>query len=151
MKKIIVTSDTHGKTETLYHILKERKDADMFIHLGDYVSDAERASQRLGIDVICVKANGDVGSQLPLSREISVEKTKILAVHGHLQRVKYSLLRLSFEAQESKADVVLFGHTHIPMVEKNGILYVNPGYGGAGHYAVLTINGIKAEAEIFKL
>ena len=100
---------------------------------------------------MCVKANGGVGSQLPLRREISVEKTNILAVHGHLQRVKYSLTRLSFEAQEANADIVLFGHTHIPMVEKNGILFVNPGYGAAGQYAVVTVKGAQARADIVKL
>ena len=151
MKKIIVTSDTHGKSQTLYNIYKENRNADMFIHLGDYVQDAEKASNALGINVLCVKANGAVGSQIPLRREIIIDQNKTLAVHGHIQRVKYSLTRLSFEAQEVQADIVLFGHTHIPLVEKNGILFVNPGYGGAGQYALLTIDGAKTNAGIFKL
>ncbi|MEX1376089.1 MAG: YfcE family phosphodiesterase [Eubacteriales bacterium] len=151
MKTIIVTSDTHGKVENLYHIYKKNKKADMFIHLGDYASDAVAASARLGTNVECVKANGDIGSQLPLAKEFIVDRNKILAVHGHVQRVKYSLLRLNFMAREANADIVLFGHTHMSLVENNGILFVNPGFGYRGEYAVVTIEKGVANAKIMQL
>jgi len=151
MKKIVVTSDSHGKIHNLYNIYKQNKDADMFIHLGDYVSDAEKASRRLGIDVICVKANGDFSSFLPLHKEVLIERNKILAVHGHIERVKFSLTRLSFLAREKQADIVLFGHTHIPLIENNGTLFVNPGHAFGGQYAILTIEKGVANAEIKKL
>lgn len=151
MKTIIVTSDTHGRVENLYHIYKQNRKADMFIHLGDYASDAEAASSRLGIHVECIKANGDIGSTLPLVKEFVVDRNKIIAVHGHIQRVKYSLLRLSFFAREEGADIVLFGHTHVPLVENNGTLFVNPGFGYRGQYAVVTIDKGVANAKIMQL
>ena len=148
MKKIVVTSDSHGKTLNLYNIYKQNRNADMFIHLGDYISDTEKAIQRLGVDVLCVKANGDYNSMLPLQREIIMDKNRILAVHGHIQRVKLSLTRLSFLAQEKNADIVLFGHTHIPLIENNGALFVNPGHAYKGQYAVVTIDNGIANAQI---
>ena len=151
MKKIVVTSDSHGKRLKLYNICKLHRDADMFIHLGDYVSDTEDAEKRLGINVVCIKANGDIGSFLPLQQTLVVEGKKIVAVHGHLQRVKWSLIRLKFLAQEEQADIVLFGHTHIPLVENNGTLFVNPGHAFSGQYAIVTIEDNKVNASILKL
>jgi len=151
MKKIVVTSDTHGSVETLVNIYRKNKDADMFIHLGDYADDAFKASARLGIIVECIKANGDIGSPLPLRKEFVVDRNKILAVHGHIESVKYSLIRLNFAAQEANANIMLFGHTHVPLIEHNGILFVNPGFGHRGQYAVVTIDNGVANAELKRL
>ena len=50
-------------------------------------------------------------------------------LHGHTQRVKYSLLSLGLLAEQKQAAAVLFGHTHIPKVEysSTGRLLFNPG------------------------
>lgn len=151
MKKIVVTSDSHGKKQNIYRIYKEHRDADMFIHLGDYVGDVEIAQSRLKINVLCIKANGDISSFLPLKQILTVEGKRILAVHGHIERVKWSMLRLNFLAQEDKADIVLFGHTHIPLVKNNGTLFVNPGYAYGGQYAIVTIDNGVVNASLFKL
>jgi putative phosphoesterase len=151
MKKIVVTSDSHGKKENIYRIYKKNRDADLFIHLGDYASDVETAESRLGIDVVCIKANGDISSFLPLKQVLIVDGKRIAAVHGHVERVKWSLIKLNFLAQEEQADVVLFGHTHIPLIENSGTLFVNPGYAYSGQYAVVTIDKGVVNAEIRKL
>lgn len=151
MKKIIVTSDTHGNAGYLYKIYRQNKKADLFIHLGDYIKDAQKAAKRLGLNVLYVKANGDFGSTMPLHRVIAFEGKNILAVHGHIERVKVSLIRLNFLAQDVNADIVLFGHTHYPHIENNGTLFVNPGYGGAGQYAVVTIDKGVVNAQLMKL
>ncbi len=151
MKKIVVTSDSHSKAANLYYIYKMHKDADMFIHLGDYVRDADMSIQRLGINVICIKANGDIGSMLPVKKIINFEGKKIIAVHGHIEGVKWSLIRLKFMAHEEEADIVLFGHTHNPLIENTGTLFVNPGYAYSGQYSIVTINRGSVNAELLKL
>lgn len=105
----------------------------------------------LNINAVCIKANGDISSFLPLKQVLNLEGKRILAVHGHIERVKWSMIRLNFLAQEDKADIVLFGHTHIPIVENNGILYVNPGYAYGGQYAIVTIDNGMANASLYKL
>lgn len=151
MKKIIVTSDTHGNAGYLYDIYKQNKKADLFIHLGDYIRDAQKAAKRLGLHVVCIKANGDIGSSFPVRRVIAFEGKNVLAVHGHIERVKFSLTRLNFLAQDVNADIVLFGHTHYPLIENNGTLFVNPGYGGVGQYAIVTIDKGAVNAHLMKL
>lgn len=151
MKKILVTSDSHGKIETLYKIYKKNIDADLFIHLGDYVSDAQKIQERLGISIECVKANGDFGCRLALTKQISVGGKKILIVHGHIQRVKLSLRKLNLFAIETEADVALFGHTHIQKIEQRGALLVNPGCAYHGQYAILLIDKAQVNAKGYRL
>jgi len=151
MKKIVVTSDSHGKRLNIYNIFKEHRDADLFIHLGDYISDVEDAEKRLGINAVCIKANGDINSAMPLKQVLNIEGKRIVAVHGHIQRVKWSMIRLKFLAQEENADVLLFGHTHIPHVENNGTLFVNPGHAYRGQYAIVSIDKNIVNASLYKL
>ena len=51
-------------------------------------------------------------------------------MHGHRQQAGYTYAGLAHFAREHYADVVLYGHTHVPDLfrdEESGILYVNPG------------------------
>lgn len=74
---------------------------------------------------------------------------RILLLHGHKQGVKNGLQRLYYHALESKADAVLFGHTHIPEMRREGELFMmNPGspsFPRGGHtqgtYGILHIGG----------
>lgn len=56
---------------------------------------------------------------------------------------------------EVGATVVLYGHTHMPAVASaQGMLLVNPGAlkeGVEGSYAIVTLEGTEARAEIFGL
>ncbi len=48
--------------------------------------------------------------------------------HGDSYRVKYGLDMLEKKAKEVRADIVIFGHTHVPLnIKKDNILYINPG------------------------
>ena len=52
----------------------------------------------------------------------------MLAVHGHLQGVRYSYEELINMAKENGCDIVLFGHIHIPVFEKiDDVTIINPG------------------------
>ena len=72
-----------------------------------------------------------------------LEDKRILLCHGHTLGVKQSLLAAGLKAEEENLDLLLFGHTHRPLVDKRGkTLFVNPGSIGDYHhpfYAVVTI------------
>ena len=68
------------------------------------------------------------------------EKHTLLLTHGHRYHVPRTDL-LSYKAEETGADVVIFGHTHCPhRSEENGILFLNPGAIRNGQYLILTID-----------
>ena len=67
-------------------------------------------------------------------------------------RVYFDLLRLYYAAEEREADVVLFGHTHVPFHDRVwGMEIVNPGsisYGSRPGYAVLALEDGKVTANL---
>ena len=151
----LVISDTHGKIDTAVEIGGEISGIDAIIHLGDYEKDAHSIAELLGMDVFSVKGNMDNGFHPEDAfRILETEAGRLLLTHGHMQNVKSSLNNLLFLAQEQECTAVLFGHTHLPVIEQaHGILFVNPGSlslpagGGSASYAIVTTgtDGVRAE------
>jgi uncharacterized protein len=126
--KILVMSDTHGHKANIEKAVKKYSDVDCIIHLGDYVRDAEYVKKLTDKKVYLLKGNCDISDIAEQELILTVDGLKVLALHGHQQSVKASLLPLGLYAMQREADLVLFGHTHIPVEELYGnmILY-NPG------------------------
>lgn len=139
--KILVFSDTHGCIETMYALVQSIK-PDAVIHLGDCRSDAT-ALKRLcpGLPVESVAGNCDGRTDCPDTIVKSYAGVTLFMTHGHRYGVKNGLLRVCYAAREAQAQVLLFGHTHIPFCDKNEALWIlNPGpcqdYGPAGYGVV---------------
>lgn len=152
--KVVIFSDSHGKTKTMEAILRESKDIDLIFHLGDYVRDAQYLETITDIPVTLVQGNCDnVQSPKEIIREIMGKR--IMLTHGHMYGIKMGLNRLFYAAKENNIDIVFFGHSHIPYCQENdGILFVNPGSIGDKRwqnnesYGVLSINGDNIEIQI---
>lgn len=153
MKKILVTTDSHGKISDIYGIIENAK-FDSIINLGDYCEEAEELSFAfIEIPFYAVKGNCDFYNVKYREIEIlDIENKKIMITHGHLFGVKNSMEILEREAENLGVDIVLFGHTHIPYLNrKNGILYCNPGALKDGKYAILSIDKEKINCELKNL
>jgi len=111
--KIGVLSDTHGIKYLAEKALANMGDIAILLHAGDLVADAH------GIDttryqVYCVAGNCDTFSLEPTEKVLEFEGKKILLTHGHTYRVKHGYGRLLARAKEVSADIVVYGHTHVP-------------------------------------
>lgn len=128
MKKLLVISDTHGHRANISAVLGRALDADIIIHLGDYSRDARYIRDCTKLAVYSLRGNCDFGSDGQDELELNIEGVRVLALHGHKQSVKSSLLRLGLYAREKQADLALFGHTHIPVERRfHGVRLYNPG------------------------
>lgn len=127
--KIIVVSDTHGNNQSFLEAAITIEKPDMIFHLGDFVSDAKKITKILGIDCIMVKGNGDYGMMNVNEDELlEIEGKKIFLTHGHKYHVGYNLDDLYHKGLELGADLILFGHTHIPEIKhEKDIILMNPG------------------------
>lgn len=126
--KILVISDTHGKTDNVIEILNKVKDIDRIIHLGDYEKDAEYIQYAQEQPVDYISGNCDYGTLTPNEKTIILGPFRLFLTHGHLYRVKenYDLIRKI--AKEKQSQIVLFGHTHVPYIEVSEQLSImNPG------------------------
>ena len=127
--RILVVSDTHGKNKELIESLNQKEKPDLLFHLGDYVRDGIILADELKLSSIIVRGNGDHPSSGFREEEVlEIKGKKIYLTHGHKLGVNFNLNRIFYRARELRADIALFGHTHIPIVEeKEGILFMNPG------------------------
>ena len=126
--RIGVVSDSHGHMQSLRTAVREMADIDMLLHVGDHYLDAIRLEQELDIPVYAVTGNCDWESTGPAEEIIEIEGKRILLTHGHNQGVKNGYTRLLDRLSKEDYDVIIFGHTHIPEVLKEGNRYLfNPG------------------------
>ena len=143
--KLLVLSDSHGAVDAM-RLVVERERPDGVLFLGDCLPDAECLQKGYAnLKLEAVPGNCDWGSLDEPERLIELDGVRILMMHGHTWNVKYESIRAYYAAKEMGADVLLYGHTHRPMVDYDGILYtMNPGsIRYAGTYGVLVIENGK--------
>lgn len=154
--RILVFSDSHGRMENMERCVT-LTEPDHIIHLGDCIHDAEQLSRRFpGIPLTAVPGNCDFGSCDEAEKLIELGGVRLFLLHGHTRGVKYGLQRVVYAAREYGADVLLFGHTHRPLVDFDGTLHVlNPGTIGGIHasatYGVVTIGSGGCDCSTFRI
>ena len=145
--KYLVLSDSHGNVDNMVRAVELTK-PDGIIHLGDCWRDAEELHElfpRLPLEQ--VPGNCDFGRFEALER--------VLIAHGHTLGVKTGLLRAQYRALEQNADLLLFGHTHAPLVDAaSRPMMMNPGSIGDSRrptYGVLECRDGQIYPSVFRL
>lgn len=129
MYKILVISDTHRKINHVIDLIGQISDLNHIIHLGDVVEDAQDLIAIYDVPFDYVAGNCDFYNRTaPLSKIVEICGKKIYITHGHQENVKHSLGNLAYIAESQNFDVILFGHTHQPILtyHKDTII-LNPG------------------------
>ncbi len=126
--KIIVFSDSHRDIKPMTDVVEIMK-PDMIIHLGDHIYDAvELRRQFMDIPMEFVKGNCDLGSSAPAYKSVTVGNKKIFMAHGDNFGVRSGTSGILKEGRKRNADIILFGHTHHPIVKhKKETIIMNPG------------------------
>ncbi len=146
--KILILSDTHGRTDSAEKLIKTLN-PDFTIHLGDMADDCRYLETKFPTKVIAsVRGNNDYFDKVyPLERIFTIGGKRFFACHGHKYNVKSSLLPLKLKAQEVGAEIVLFGHTHVPFVDISpDMIILNPGT--VGTYGIIEINESEVNASV---
>ena len=128
---ILVLSDSHGNVGNMIRAV-EQVQPDRVLHLGDCQRDLTALEGEFpALPMEGVPGNCDYGSCDQPERLIELGGVRILMLHGHTRGVKSDVMRAVWAARECGAQVLLFGHTHRPMVDNDGALLVlNPGAAG---------------------
>ncbi|MCL6611113.1 MAG: metallophosphoesterase [Peptococcaceae bacterium] len=164
--RIGLLSDTHELLDTAYRAIEAMGPIDLLIHAGDYYRDAAKIAAAVNVPVHAVVGNCDSRNEGPEEKILEVEGAVLFITHGHRYNVKISIYSLFSRAVELKADVVIYGHTHIPgyghtrvagYSKEEGLLIINPGSisrpreEGRHSYGILEINGGVIKPAIFYL
>lgn len=121
--KILIASDSHGLTGSLYRII-DTEHPDMLIHLGDIEDDPGRLAAKAGspgTPCVFIRGNCDsrqyddmTGTVLRDEAVFPLCGHRFFCCHGHRYHVNYGIQTLSCAAYEKGCDIALYGHTHIP-------------------------------------
>ncbi len=126
--KIIVFADSHTDLDTMSVVVKAEKPG-MIIHLGDHLTDGLGLKALFGsIPIELIKGNTDMGVGYPEERVFAVNKMVFFIAHGNRYRVEDGIEDICERGKNCKADIILYGHTHKPMLcVRKGIKIMNPG------------------------
>jgi putative phosphoesterase len=130
--RLAIVADTHmpkGRREIPARCLAELARADAIVHLGDFTAASihDRLAA-LGPPLHAVHGNVDdaeLRGRLPAESEVELDAIRIGLIHdagarhGRLERMRQRF---------PKAAAVLFGHSHLPLHERDGEFQIfNPG------------------------
>ncbi|HIZ65368.1 MAG TPA: metallophosphoesterase [Candidatus Blautia pullicola] len=126
--KILIVSDTHGHEKNLETVIEKTGPVDLFIHLGDIEGHEDYIEALAGCPVHMVSGNNDFFSELPREEELQLGRYRVLITHGHYYGVSVGTSRLKEEAASRNIDIVMYGHTHRPEIDREEeVTVVNPG------------------------
>jgi uncharacterized protein len=128
-----LVADTHGLLRP--EVLDAFAGVEHILHAGDVGSDAVLLGLEAIAPVTAVAGNvdGGVRRRLPDTAELELAGLHVAVIHGH----KLATPRpAAAAARFPDADLVVFGHSHVPAVERvEGVLVVNPGSAGRRRFA----------------
>jgi putative phosphoesterase len=136
-KKLLVLSDSHGGVSALKSIflwVKEHTPPNDTIcgaiFLGDGISDLKPAVDATALEIswAFVNGNNDYDFSFPQATAFDFGGHCFFACHGHRHSLYGGYHTLIAAAKNAKADVALFGHSHVPFYKKiDGLSLINPG------------------------
>ncbi|MDD2457106.1 MAG: YfcE family phosphodiesterase [Eubacteriales bacterium] len=135
--RLLVVSDSHGRTDGIATLIQQTGLPDLLIHLGDHQDPLEEIAWELDCPVLGVAGNCDhwqPAANLPENRLIILAGQRFFLTHGHRYQVKSGLNALIQTAVQDpwRADFILFGHTHQQRIQHlvqgdRPVVVINPG------------------------
>lgn len=155
--EILILSDSHGRAHRIEEALSRQiKRPDAVLFLGDGLRDLD-ALVDPSVLLYAVRGNCDFfspGADVPDERSLFWEGHRLLLCHGHTYGVKGGIGPLLSAGVRMGADLLLFGHTHMPYLERIGageriagvtlerdVYLFNPGSLAQGSFGTLHLNG----------
>jgi uncharacterized protein len=151
--RILVVSDTHGSPDRLLDAVRHAGKTEMLLHLGDGLRDCSILEGKYNGEIYMVRGNCDYTPYDIYERFLPLASASIYMTHGNLFDVKITLNKLWAKGREVGADIVCFGHTHIPLIDKQAkTTLMNPGSLRHGKtYGLIEIQNGKQEITIRNL
>lgn len=126
--RVLIISDTHGKSDCLTRINDIVGHVDMLIHLGDVEGDEKLVHDLFDCEIHMVRGNCDYNEALPIFEEVTIGEKKAFITHGHKYGVSLGTKYFETLIDENGYDFVMYGHTHRrDLTSYKDSYIVNPG------------------------
>jgi uncharacterized protein len=131
--KVGLISDTHGKLRP--EVFSVFEGVDVILHAGDIGSLDIITELETIAPVHAVHGNtddSDVRDRYGEVAEVKLEGVTITIAHGHLLG---SPTPRSLRSKFPNTDVIIYGHTHVALIDRNATpLVINPGAAGPARF-----------------
>ncbi len=155
MKRILVFSDSHGRTRLIDHLLKTIPQVDYVFFLGDHQKDIYPIEKKYPeISFYSVPGNTDYSLTGPDKLVVEIDGVRMFLAHGHQYHVKMGSTSFYYRTLELKCRVGVYGHTHkSALLQHEEVLLLNPGsisdaYGNQATYGIIETEGGKVSADV---
>ncbi len=126
--RILIVSDTHRMNRNYLELVERMQSLDLIIHCGDVEGSEYTLKEAAPCPVMMIAGNNDFFCQLPRELDFNIGKYKVWVTHGHNYFVYSGTKDIKEAARSRGADIVCFGHTHQPVVEReDDLVLINPG------------------------
>lgn len=132
--RIGLISDTHGRLRS--EVFDAFRDVDRILHAGD-IGPLDLLTELEAVaPVSAVWGNTDgfeVRERVPEVVSLELDGRRVVVVHGHQTGAPTPA---KLRAAHPEADIIVYGHTHRPLVDRATSLVVNPGAAGAARFGI---------------
>lgn len=125
--RVLICSDTHRRHENYIKVIENEGPFELVIHCGDAEGGEYLISEAAQCHCEIVLGNSDFFSGLPGESIFQLGGKRVWVTHGHNYCVSLDTAMIKEEAVAKGVDVVMFGHTHKPLIEDGEVLCINPG------------------------
>ena len=157
-----ILSDTHDNLTRVREAVRLFNDAgcDLVIHAGDFVAPFtvdELRNLRAPVKAVYGNCDGEKAGLAKAFRGVGeIQEAPFAFLHGGVRFVVSHLdAPVGRYVQAKTCDVVIFGHTHKPLVERrDGVLLINPGEAGGwlgGKSTVVLLDPAALTADLITL
>ncbi|QGU96113.1 YfcE family phosphodiesterase [Clostridium bovifaecis] len=151
ISRIGVISDTHGLLRE--EAVSSLEGVDLIIHAGDIGGDDIIEKLKRKAPVVAVRGNNDKGEWAK-----KYSKTEVVQIGEVCIYILHDINELDLDPTAAGFNVVISGHSHKPsIVEKNKVLYLNPGSAGPRRFklpisiALLSVYKNSVSSEVVEL
>ena len=141
--RILIASDIHGRLQAakkLEHLIMMFR-PDKIVLLGDYLYNGPRNGvpadydpmatcqilNRFAMKIIGIRGNCDSRVDEALLK-FDLKDARVAFLNGYRCDMAHGDLPTSELLNVQRGDILMFGHTHVPMLKKeDGVVYLNPG------------------------
>jgi uncharacterized protein len=121
-------SDTHGLLRN--NVMEALAGSDRIIHAGDIDTPEVLRELEAIAPVTAVRGNMD-------GRRMDLPGNDLIEINDILIYIIHDRLAMDIDPLAAGISVVVFGHSHRPVVEKNnGVFYINPGSAGPRRFSL---------------
>lgn len=128
MGQILIISDSHFMPKNvLERFINQFESLVAVIHCGDIYIGYEPGNLNIKYPLYICKGNNDF-ADLPRILDFEIAGKHFVITHGNMHQFAYNPVSLKTLLDDYPADIICFGHTHVPyLYQEENLTILNPG------------------------